>query len=226
MKIIGLVGGISWISTMDYYQLINRGINDKLGGVNAAEMIIYSLNFQNVQDLTWEQAYPEIYRAALSLKNSGVSAIVLTANTAHLFSDRLSDEIGLPIIDIIEETAKQILLHDIRTVGLIGTKYTMQLAFYKEKMKKMGINILIPDSQQTLNYIQSVLRDELGIGIINQESRTNFIHICNTLIANGAQGIVLGCTEAPLLLSQADFSYPVFNSVSIHSKSIIDYMIS
>lgn len=226
MKKIGLVGGISWVSTIDYYKFINEGVNKKLGGLQFAECLIYSLNFGDVQEKTWAHSYELLWNACLSLKNSGVDAVVLCANTAHMFAREIENEIGLPLIHIGTETAKVIVKEKITTVGLIGTSFSMEMDFYKDRLKSFGLNVLIPEKQETRDYIQYVLKEELGRGIINPDSRQNYIQIANELIEQGAESIILGCTEIPLLLNQSDFSVPVFDTTKIHSQAIVDFILS
>jgi len=226
MKKIGLVGGISWPSTMDYYKFINEGVNSKLGGLNFAECIIYSINFGDIQAAGWENAFDLLFNACESLKGSGAQSIVLCANTAHLFADRLQEKINLPIIHIVDETAKAIIEQGFRKVGLLGTKYTMEMSFYKERLGKFGLQILVPEEQETRDYLQYVIKEELGKGFINPASRTTFISIAEDLLARGAECIILGCTEIPLLISQDDFQHPVFDTTKIHSGAIVEYITS
>ncbi|MEO5997526.1 MAG: amino acid racemase [Chitinophagaceae bacterium] len=226
MKKIGLVGGISWISTIDYYKFINEGINEKLGGLNFAECIIYSLNFGDIQDKTWENTYDLLYRACNSLKKSGVVAIALCANTAHLYADKLQTEIGLPFIHIGTQTAKRIRQHGIKTVGLLGTKFTMEMDFYRNKLEENGLIVLVPEKKETRDYVQYTVKEELGRGIINNTTKQNYIVIANELVNRGAEGLILGCTEIPMLISQADFSFPIFDTTKIHAEAIVNYMLS
>ena len=226
MKKVGLVGGISWVSTIDYYKLINEGVNKKLGGLQFAECLIYSLNFGDIQEKTWANSYELLLNACLSLQKSGVDAIVLCANTAHLYADQIEKEINLPLIHIGTETAKAITKEKITTVGLLGTSFSMEMDFYKDRLKSFGINVLIPEKQETRDYIQHVLKEELGRGIINPDSKQNYIKIANELIARGAEGIILGCTEIPLLIDQSHFSVPVFDTTKIHSEAIVNFIVS
>ena len=226
MKKVGLVGGTSWVSTIDYYKFINEGVNKKLGGLQFAECLIYSLNFGDIQEKTWPNAYELVLNACLSLQKSGVDAIVLCANTAHMHADKIEKEIDVPLIHIGTETAKAITQEKITTVGLLGTSFSMEMDFYKDRLKSFGLNVLIPESQETRNYIQQVLKQELGKGIINPESKENYIKITNELIERGAEGIILGCTEIPLLIDQSDFSVPVFDTTKIHSDAIVSFMLA
>ncbi len=225
MKKVGLVGGISWVSTIDYYKLINEGVNKKLGGLQFAECLIYSLNFGDIQEKTWEHAYELLLNACLSLKKSGVDAVVLCANTAHMYANELEKEVELPLIHIGTETAKAIANEKITTIGLLGTQFTMEMDFYKDHLKTFGLNVLIPEKQETRNYMQQVLKEELGRGIINVESKQNYIKIANELISHGAEGIILGCTEIPLLIDQSDFSVPIFDTTKIHSEAIVNFIL-
>lgn len=226
MKRVGLVGGISWVSTMDYYKFINEGVHAKLGGLNAAECIIYSLNFDDIQKVTWFNAYELLLTACKSLSLNNIDGIALCANTAHLFADRLQAELDIPLIHIGEETAKEINKKGIKKVGLLGTKFTMELDFYKSKLAKFGLEVIIPEDQITRDYIQQTLKEELGIGYINPNTKTRYIEIANELISNGAECIILGCTEIPILISQDNFSVPVFDTTRIHSQAIVDFMVS
>lgn len=225
MKKIGLVGGISWVSTMDYYKYINEGVNAKLGGLNFAECIIYSLNFSDIQERSWDNSYELLLNACESLKRSGIDAIVLCANTAHLYADQLQEAIKLPIISIISETAKAVKNQGLHKVGLLGTKFTMEMDFYREKLESYGLEVLIPEKQETRDYIQRTLKEELGVGFISPETKNNYISIAEELIDAGAECIILGCTEIPLLISQADFSIPVLDTTKIHSQAIVEYVI-
>jgi aspartate racemase len=148
MKLVGLVGGVSWVSTLDYYKAINEGINKKLGGLNFVECIIYSLNFEDVQHKTWEGAYDLLLNACLRLKQAGASGIAICANTGHLYADKLEMEVQLPLIHIGTATANDVKRKGIKKVGLIGTKYTMELDFYKAKLKASGLEVLTPDTQK------------------------------------------------------------------------------
>lgn len=226
MKKIGLIGGISWISTMDYYKFINQGINEKLGGLNFAECIIYSLNFEDIQEKTWEKSFELLLNAGESLKKAGVDALVLCANTAHLYAVELQEKIDLPLIHIGTETAKAINLKGLGKIGLLGTKFTMEMDFYRNKLEEYGLEILIPEKQETRDYLQHTIKEELGRGLIKEETKQNYISIINDLIGQGAQGIILGCTEIPMIISQTDFSIPVFDTTKIHSKAIVDYALS
>ena len=226
MKKVGLVGGISWVSTMEYYKFINEGVNIKLGGLNFAECIIYSLNFGAIQANSWDNSYELLLNACESLKKSGVDSIALCANTAHLFADRLQEKIKLPIIHIGAETAKAINNKGFKKVGLLGTKFTMEMDFYRNKLEEYGLEVLIPKEQETRDYIQQTVKEELGKGFINPETKKKYISIVKDLVENGAECIILGCTEIPMLISQDDFEIPIFDTTKIHSHAIVEFIVS
>ena len=226
MKKIGLVGGISWVSTMDYYKFINEGVNSKLGGLNFAECIIYSLNFGDIQAKTWTYSFELLLNACNTLKRSGADGIVLCANTPHLFAEKLQEAIELPIIHIGIETAKAINKQGLKKVGLLGTKFTMEMDFYRNKLEEYGLEVLIPGKQETRDYIQHTIKEELGIGFINPNTRANYISIVKELVDRGAECIILGCTEIPMLISQDDFTIPIFDTTKIHSQAIVEYVVS
>ena len=226
MKKIGLVGGISWVSTLDYYKFINEGVNTRLGGLNAAECMVYSLNFGDLQAKGWVNSFELLLKACKHLKNAGADSIVLCANTAHLFADELQDTLQLPILHIGTETAKAIRKAGFTKVGLLGTKFTMEMDFYKNKLQEYGLEVLIPEKQETRDYIQHTVKEELGVGFINPETKTNYISIVENLIGCGAECIILGCTEIPLLINQDDFTIPVFDTTKIHCEAIVEYIVS
>ena len=226
MKKVGLIGGISWVSTMDYYKFINEGVNAKLGGLNFAELLIYSLNFGAVQEKSWDNSFDILLNACERMKKAGAESIVLCANTAHLFADDLQKKLDLPVINIVTETAKAINKTGLKKAGLLGTKFTMEMDFYRRKLEEYGLEVLIPEKQETRDYIQYTLKEELGIGFINPETKKEYINIVAELAENGAECIILGCTEIPMLIGQDDITIPVFDTTKIHSKAIVDYILS
>jgi aspartate racemase len=229
MKKIGLVGGISWVSTLDYYRYINEGINERLGGLEFAECIIYSVNFNDVQRHGWDN-WDETFRllsgACTHLKAAGAEAIVLCANTAHAIADELEAYIQLPLIHIATATATEVSRHGLKKVGLLGTKFTMELPFYRDKLRLQNIEALVPQDQGVRDFIQQTLKEELGRGILSPATKAAYLEVTNQLIACGAEGIVLGCTEIPLLLSQQDVAVPVFDTTRIHVRAAVDFALS
>jgi aspartate racemase len=226
MKKLGLVGGMSWVSTLDYYRYINEGINQALGGLNGAECVIYSLNFADVQARQWPNTFELLRDACQALERSGVDGIVLCANTAHLMVARLKETTRLPIIDIVAATADAVRSRRVHKVGLLGTKFTMELDFYRAGLAQKGVETLIPESPHVRDFVQDTLRDELGQGIFKDDTKARYLKIIDELIAHGAQGIVLGCTEIPLLIGQDDVPAPTFDTTRIHAQAAVDFALS
>jgi len=226
MKILGLIGGISWVSTVDYYRLINQGINKKLGDLEFAELMIYSFNYGDIKRNNdaedWDKTLSMITKASLNMKNSGAKAIVLCANTMHLIADRLQENIQLPVIHIATVTADAIIAKGLKKVGLLGTKFTMERDFFRDKLTEKGIEILIPGDEER-DFIHYTIFEELGRNIIKPDTKQFYINVINKLIAAGAEGIILGCTEIPLLISNADLDIPLFDTVEIHSKAAVEF---
>lgn len=230
MKKIGLVGGTSWTSTIDYYRFLNEATNKVLGGLEFPECIIYSVNFKLFSsynaEYNWDATFELLVDAADKLKAAGADMIILGANTAHIVAERIADKIGLPLIDIREATANAIQKKQLKKVGLLGTVYTMELDFYKQKLAQKGLEVLIPETKFEIDYIEETLVNELGKGIIAPETKQAYLTIINKLIADGAEGIILGCTEIPLLISQQDVTVPIFNTTQIHAQAAIDFALS
>lgn len=230
MKKLGLVGGMSWVSTQDYYRFINEEVNARLGGLNFAECIIYSINFNdfvtNNLANNWDGTARLMTSACLSLEQSGADAVMLCANTAHAVVDQVKQKIRLPVIDIIDATARQIKRQGLSNVGLLGTRFTMEMEFYKEKMRQHGVESFAPREQSARDRIQQTLKDELGKGIIKSETKQLYLSIIKDMLNEGAEGIVLGCTELPMILSQADVPVPVFDTTRIHALAAVDFALS
>lgn len=226
MKILGLIGGVSWVSTAGYYKNSNEGINQKRGGIHFAECIIHSFNFHDIikkkNNNGWESTFEILAKACENLKKSGAEAILRCANTLHLLANRLEKQIGLPIIHIATETAMEIKKQNISKVGLLGSKFTMELDFFTSKLMEQNSTTLIPELAYR-DFIQNAIYNELGSGIINPETKHRFVAIINKLIENGAEGIIFGCTEIPLLIKKEDCAVPVFDTLLIHSKAAVAF---
>lgn len=230
MRKIGLIGGISWVSTSDYYTLINKGINEKLGGLNFSECLIYSFNYADIKKNNdandWDSTFNMLLKAAEVLKSGGAEAIVLCANTMHLIAGKLQQAIGLPLIHIAEETAIEIQKKNLKKVGLLGTKFTMELDFFKDKLAEKGIETIIPISEADKDFIHYTIFEELGRGIATEETKKRYLEIANELIKNGAEGIILGCTEIPLVIKEGDLSVPIFDTALIHTQAAINFQLA
>ena len=229
MKTIGLIGGTGWVSTLEYYRLINEETNKRLGGHNAARCIIYSFNYADINECNLREDHDGVYKlvldAALKLKNASADCIVLCANTLHQYVDRLIEEVNLPIVHIADATAVEIKKLGLSTIGLLGTKFTMELDFYTSRLSDANIKSLVPERPERL-FIHNTIMDELLKEIYKPESKKRFLEIINDLEQKGAQGIVLGCTEIPLLIKQKDTHLPVFDTLKIHAKAVVDFAIN
>ena len=229
MKILGLIGGTSWHSTVDYYRIINQEVNAALGGLNSAQCMIYSFNFDDIQNNNnigdWEKTFQMVFDAGKHLKVAGAEAIVLCANTTHFIADRLEASLGIPVIHIATATAKEITKHAVKTVGLLGTKFTMELDFFKAKLEEQGLKILIPDEEERM-FLHHTIFSEFAQGIFSNQTKTKYLIIIENLISRGAEGIILGCTEIPLLIRQSDVKVPIFDTTILHSKAAVEFALS
>ncbi|MDA6069764.1 aspartate/glutamate racemase family protein [Flavobacterium sp. AC] len=230
MKIIGLIGGISWVSTGDYYKLINQGINDKLRGLNFSECLIYSFNYadikRNNENNDWDSTFNMLLKGCQFLKQGGAEAIVLCANTMHFIADRLEAAIDLPIIHIATVTSIEIQKQELKKVGLLGTKFTMELDFFKDKLIDKGIEVLIPNNDDDRDFLHTTIFEELGRGIVTAATKKRYLEIANQLIKEGAEGIILGCTEIPLVIQAEDLLVPIFDTALIHSNAAVEFQLS
>ena len=229
MKTIGLIGGTGWVSTLEYYRLINEETNKRLGGLNAARCILYSFNYADINECNLRDDHEGVYRlvldAAVKLKKVSADCLMLCANTLHQYVERLNDEVKFPIIHIADATAKEIKSKGLSAIGLLGTKYTMEMDFYTKRLGEAGITSLVPEKPERL-FIHSTIMDELLKEIINPGSKKRFLDIIDDLERRGAQGIVLGCTEIPLLIKQEDTHLPVFNTLELHAKAAVDFAVN
>jgi aspartate racemase len=226
MKTIGLIGGITWLSSIEYYRILNTLVNQELGGVSSAKIILHSVDFAEIKSLTeagkWDSILDIITDAAKKLEAAGAGCILLGANTMHKLADDLQAAINIPLLHIADETGEQIRQDGLQTVALLGTKYTMQLPFYSEILSAYGITTMIP-GQDDIDYINNAIYTEMGKGIFLPETKQKFIEIINKLAQQGAQGVILGCTEIPLLLQQKDAEVKLYDTTLIHSKAAIRF---
>ncbi len=226
MKTIGLVGGTGWISTAEYYRIINEETNRRLGGMEFARCVLYSVNFGDIQRFEEKHETEGIFSIMLTsakrLETVGVDCILLCANTMHMHADRVEKEISVPLIHIAKATAAEIRKKSIKTVGLLGTRPTMELDFYTKKLAEEEITALVPDKDERI-FIHRTIDTELLRGIFLPESKKRFLEIIRKLRSQGAEGVVLGCTEIPLLIKQEDVDFPLFNTTVIHSLAAVDF---
>lgn len=228
MKTIGLIGGMSWESTVTYYQIVNEVIKSQMGGLHSAKVALYSVDFQEIEDCQargdWDKSAKILSEAAKNLEKAGADFIVICTNTMHKVVPEIQKEIHIPILHIAEATAEKLIENNITKVALLGTKYTMQQDFYKEKLIERGIDVLIPN-EQDIQIINHIIYEELCLGIISLESKAEYIKIIEKLEQNGAQGVILGCTEIGLLIQQQDLKLPVFDTTQIHATKAARFAI-
>jgi len=230
MKKIGILGGLGPESTIEYYRIITSLCREKGMGHNYPVIIIYSVNFQEINNLLVKGNLSEyadkLAEAIESLKSAGADFALIAANTPHLVFEKIKSKSSIPLISIVEETAKAANKKGIRKVGLLGTKFTMERDFYPAVFSKYGIQIVVPEEKER-SYIQEKIMEELVDGVIKEETRRGFIKIIENLIAKeNIEGVILGCTEIPLLISQEMLSIPVLNTTMIHAEAALNYAIS
>ncbi|MBT2617387.1 MULTISPECIES: aspartate/glutamate racemase family protein [unclassified Bacillus (in: firmicutes)] len=220
MKTIGLIGGMSWESSLEYYRIINEEVKAKLGGLHSAKCILYSVDFEEIErcqaEGDWESSGELLGDAALSLEKAGAEMILICTNTMHKVIGYIEEKVSLPILHIADSTAKQIQKSKISTVGLLGTKYTMEQDFYKTRIETNGIKVLIPNDEDR-KVINKVIYEELCLGEIEQASRDYYKKVIKGLVDDGAEGIILGCTEIGLLVKPEDSEVPLFDTAVIHA---------
>ena len=226
MKTIGLVGGVSWESTAEYYRIINNSIKEKLGGLNSARIIINSINFNDIVPLhhagKWDSAAEIIIEAAKKLEIAGADMILICSNTCNESADKVREALKIPVIHIADATGESVTEAKLKTVALVGTKVTMTGDYIIGKLKRnYGLTVLVPDEKDR-EIINSIIYDELCVGIVNEESKQKYMSIINSLLDEGAEGVILGCTEIPLLVSEKDFDVPVFDTTKIHALAAVN----
>ncbi len=222
MKTIGLIGGMSWESTVPYYQVINETVKEKLGGLHSAQCILYSVDFAEIEACQasgdWDRSAVILGQAAMALEKAGADFIVICTNAMHKVAPQIQAQIHIPILHIAEMTALELEKAGIQTVGLLGTKYTMSQDFYKKVLVDRGIQVLVPPESE-METVNTIIYDELCLGIIKDSSRQTYLRIMGELAARGAQGIIEGCTEIGLLVKQSDTKIPLFDTTLIHARS-------
>jgi aspartate racemase len=227
MKTIGLIGGMSWESTQEYYRIINETVKEELGGFHSAKCILYSVDFAETVELAHEGNWVELtdlmIKAAQKLERADAEFIVICTNTIHKLADDVQKNVNIPILHIVDAVADKIDEKGFSKVGLLGTKFTMEEDFYKKRLEeKYNIEVIIPDDEER-DTINSVIYDELCLGKITGTSKEKFIKIIKNLNANGAEGVILGCTEIPLLVKDEDVDVPLFDTTAIHAKAAVEF---
>jgi aspartate racemase len=226
MKTIGLIGGMSWESTIEYYRIMNEAVKEKLGGLHSVNCILYSVDFEAIATLQHKGEWEELTRRMIGfsrmLEDAGADFIVIATNTMHKMAEAVQGTIHIPLLHIADATAERIIEKGVQRPGLLGTKFTMEEDFYKGRLKeKHDLEVRIP-SDADRKAIDEIIYNELCVGIIKQASKEKFLDVITDLISGGADGVILGCTEIPLLISQDDVDVPLFDSTTIHSRAAVE----
>ncbi len=226
MKTIGLLGGMSWESTVGYYQGINEGIKAALGGLHSAEIVLYSVDFDPIEKLQhqekWEQTAEILSQAARHIQASGADFLLICTNTMHKVAEQIEDSIDIPLLHIADATAEALAAEKITTVGLLGTAFTMEQDFYKGRLKdRYGLNVLVPDTADR-EIVHRTIYDELCLGKQNESSKTQFLRIIDQLAGQGAGGVILGCTEIGMLVQQSDTPVRLFDTTRLHAQKAVE----
>jgi len=230
MKTIGMIGGMSWESSIEYYRIINEKVKENLGGLHSAKSLMYSVDFAEIEALQhagrWDEATQAMIEAAKHVESGGADFIVICTNTMHKMADEVEAAIGIPLLHIADATAEAIKSQKLGKIGLLGTKFTMEEDFYRGRLvEKHGLDVLIPGADDR-EIVHRVIYDELVLGEIKAKSREVYKQIIEKLIAEGAQGIILGCTEIGLLVKDEDSRVPLFDTTNIHAVAAVEMALS
>jgi len=227
MKTIGLIGGLSWESSIEYYRIINETVKDKLGGLHSAKIMMYSFDFEEIKEMQhqgkWDEAAQAMIPAAKRLEKAEADCVVICSNTMHKMAEAVQDAIGIPLLHIADATAEKIKSQGLKTVGLLATKFTMEEEFYQGRLiEKHGLEVIIPKREERL-IVHKIIYEELCLGRILHSSKEQYKKIIDNLVERGAGGIILGCTEITLLIKEEDCEFPVFDTTLIHAQSAVEY---
>ena len=229
MKTIGLIGGMSWESTITYYQLLNEAAKDRLGGLHSAKILLYSVDFFEIEALMsrgeWDRAAELLGGVAKRLEHAGADCVLICTNTLHKVAPQVQSQLTVPLLHIAEAAAEALLLRGVTRVGLLGTKYTMTQEFYRDKLIARGVEVIIPEGDE-IEMVNRVIFDELCLGIVKDDSRAAYLRVIDNLKKCGAEAILLGCTELGLIVSQEDVSLPLFDTTIIHAKAAADFALA
>jgi len=230
MKTIGLLGGMSWESTVEYYRLINEGIKSKLGGLHSAQIAMYSVDFEPIEQLQksgeWESSGEILADAAKKIESAGADFLLICTNTMHKVAQQIEAAIQIPLIHIADATAEELIKNNMQSVGLLGTVFTMEQDFYKGRLQdKFGLNVVIPEKADR-EIVHKVIYQELCLGNVQTNSRNEYLRIIKDLSEQGAQAVVLGCTEIGILVKQSDTEIKLLDTTAIHAQKAVEMAIS
>jgi aspartate racemase len=226
MKTIGVIGGMSWESTLHYYRLLNEGVRARCGGLSSAQLLLYSVDFAPIERMQaegrWDDAGSELARVAALLARGGADFLVLATNTMHCVADRIEAAVTIPLLHIADATGEAIAARGLRRVGLLGTRFTMEQPFYRERLSgRYGLEVLVPGDEERA-LVHRVIYDELCRGRIEPASRAAYRRVAANLVAAGAEGVILGCTEIGMLLSAEDVAAPLFDTTALHAAAAVE----
>lgn len=227
MKTIGLIGGMSWESSQEYYRIINETARDRLGGLHSAKSLMFSFDFYEIEELQhagkWDEATKLMVKAAQDLEKGGADFVLICTNTMHKMAQAVQAGISIPLVHIATPTGELIKQRGIKKIGLLGTKFTMEHDFYKGRLaEEFGLEVIVP-SDEDRQVVHDIIYDELCLGVIKPQSKQKYLEIIRKLEAQGAEGVILGCTEIMLLVQQTDTTLPVFDTTRLHAEAAVDY---
>jgi aspartate racemase len=227
MKTIGLIGGMSWESTVPYYRIINESVRERLGGFHSAKIVLYSVDFHEIEQLqslgAWDEAGRMLARAARLIEAAGADMLVLCTNTMHKVADAIETAVNIPLFHIADPTAQEVKHAGLKKVGLLGTRFTMEQDFYRGRLsERHHLDVLIPDDADR-GIVHKIIYDELCMGLVRDASRAEYRRIIQRLADQGAQGVILGCTEISMLVGPSDSPVPLFDTTSIHARKAAEY---
>jgi aspartate racemase len=226
MRTLGLIGGMSWESTVPYYQAINERVRDRLGGLHSAELVMWSVDFQPIERLqvagAWDDAGARLAQIATRLEHAGAEAIVLCTNTMHRVDRALEEAVAVPLLHIADVTARAVTAAGVRRVALLGTRFTMEQGFLVDRLASHGLDVTVPETRDRAD-VHRIIYDELCVGVVREESRARYQEVMSRLADEGAEAIILGCTEITLLVDQSDAVVPLFDSTALHATYAADW---
>ncbi|MET3565883.1 aspartate racemase [Leifsonia sp. 563] len=226
MKRIGLLGGMSWESSALYYQAINEGVRERLGGLHSADLVMISVDFADIERLQssgdWERAGDILAEEAIRLERAGASCVVICTNTMHKVADRVQAAVGIPLLHLADVTAAAVIKAGVHRVALLGTRFTMREPFYRERLESHGLEVIVPP-EETQAILDGIIYDELVLGVVTDASRAVYREAIAGLIASGAEGVILGCTEIELLVRPEDSAVPTFPTTALHAAAAVDF---
>ena len=226
MKTLGLLGGMSWESTLPYYRIVNERVRERLGGLHSAKLVLHSVDFAEIEALQhadrWDDAGAILADAARGLRAAGADAIVLCTNTMHRVAPAIEAAVDVPLLHIADATARRLHAAGLDRIALLGTRFTMEQAFYRERIEDAGIDVIVPDADDR-ERVHRVIYDELCLGRLHEASRQDYRRMIAALVARGAQGVILGCTEIGLLVGEGDADVPLFDTARIHAETAADW---